>query len=216
MKLLLDPAQATKFDDPSLTESEGSGVLTKPLGKSAVQICADYLTEVSKFAHYSLSKRLSAEVLAVTPLEFWFTVPAVWSDKAKADTLLAARKAAKQAGLQFHGDSQVFLIREPEAAAVATVSYLTQGGSQDQIAVDDSIIVCNAGGGTVDITTYAITGISPKLTFRELLVGTGIYITLPYLLLYADFFQAASAVPPTSIESLSAGWSSSSASPTLI
>ncbi|KAM3421123.1 hypothetical protein BST61_g1536 [Cercospora zeina] len=173
MKLLLDPTQATKFDDPSLTQSEGSGVLSKPLSKSAVQICADYLTEVARFAHHSLSKRLSAEVLALTPLEFWFTVPAVWSDKAKADTLLAARKAAKQAGLHFHADTQVFLIREPEAAAVATVSYLTQGGSDDQIAVGDSIMVCDAGGGTVDITTYEITVISPKLIFKELLVGTG-------------------------------------------
>ncbi|CAK1359214.1 unnamed protein product [Cercospora beticola] len=173
MKLLLDPKQATKYDDPSLGDSEGTGVLSRPAGKSAVDLCADFLAEVGKFAYESLSKRLSVEVLKATPIEFWFTVPAVWSDKAKADTLRAARKAAKQAKLKIHAESQVFLIREPEAAAVATLSSLTQGGSEQQIKANDSIMICDCGGGTVDITTYVITGITPKLAFKELLVGTG-------------------------------------------
>ncbi|GIZ37993.1 hypothetical protein CKM354_000142000 [Cercospora kikuchii] len=173
MKLLLDPAQATQYDDPNLAASEGTGVLSKPMNKSAVDICADYLTEVAKFAHQSLARRISIEVLEATPIEFWFTVPAVWSDRAKADTMRAARKAAVQAALRFHPDTQISLIREPEAAAVATISYLTKGGSQQQIKTGDSILICDCGGGTVDITTYEITGISPQLTFEELLVGTG-------------------------------------------
>ena len=173
MKLKLDPAQATMYDDPALADSEGTGVLAMPLNKSAVDICADYLTEVAKFAYQSLARRISVEVLEATPVEFWFTVPAVWTDRAKADTMRAARKAAVQARLQFHPDTQVSLIREPEAAAVATMSFLTQGGSEQQIKVKDSILICDCGGGTVDITTYEITATSPKLVFKELLVGTG-------------------------------------------
>lgn len=74
---------------------------------------------------------------------------------------------------QVHPDTQVSLIREPEAAAVATISYLTQGGSEQQIKVGDSILICDCGGGTVDISTYRISAVKPKLTFKELLVGTG-------------------------------------------
>ncbi|EGP82386.1 uncharacterized protein MYCGRDRAFT_97567 [Zymoseptoria tritici IPO323] len=173
MKLLLDPEQATKFDDPSLTKSEGDGVLKRPINKTPVELCADYLTEVIQHAYAYLSRTITAEVLEATPIDFWFTVPAVWSDKAKADTLRAARYAAKQAKLRWHPDSQLFLIREPEAAAVATVSALTQGGSQQHIKVGDSILICDCGGGTVDITTYVIDSITPKLAFKELLVGTG-------------------------------------------
>lgn len=141
MKLLLDPEQATKFDDPSLANSEGKGVLTKPPGKSAVDICADFLSEIARFAHQSLVKRISAETLAATPIEFWFTVPAVWSDKAKSDTFRAARKAAKMAQVNFHSETKLFLIREPEAAAIATMSSLTYGGSQQQISVSGEIQV---------------------------------------------------------------------------
>lgn len=172
-KLLLDPTQATKYDDPSLASSESHGVLTRPINKKPVEICADYLTEVANFAYQSIVKRISAEVLQATPIEFWFTVPAVWSDKAKADTLRAARMAARQAKLKLHAQSQVMLIREPEAAAIATLSFYTQGGTDHQVQIGDSIMVCDCGGGTVDITTYEITEITPQLAFKELLVGTG-------------------------------------------
>lgn len=173
MKLLLDPTQASKFDDPGLAGSEGSGVLRKPLNKTAVDICADYLTEVAKYAWKALTKRYTIEVLKATPIEFWLTVPAVWSDKAKHDTLRAARKSAKQAKLECHPDSQIFLIREPEAAAVAVLSDMTKGASEEQIKVGDSVMIIDCGGGTVDITTYEISSIDPKLTFKEHLVGTG-------------------------------------------
>ncbi|KXT08547.1 hypothetical protein AC579_10244 [Pseudocercospora musae] len=173
MKLLLDPEQKTKFDSADLSKSQGEGVLAKPDIKSPVEICADYLTEVASFAYQSLEKAVSPEVLQATPLDFWFTVPAVWSDKAKRDTLRAAQKAAKQAKLRAHQDSQVFLIREPEAAAIAALSSVTQGGSERDIAVGQSILVCDCGGGTVDLTAYEITAITPKPQFKELVVGIG-------------------------------------------
>lgn len=173
MKLLLDPAVATKYDDPSLELTQGEGVLSTPVNKSPVDVCADFLTEVARFAYQSLAKRISPELLRASPLDFWFTVPAVWSDKAKHDTLRAAQKAAKQAKLSAHPDSHVFLIQEPEAAAVAALSALTQGGSSQHVDVGDSVLVCDGGGGTVDLTSYEITAITPKLAFKELIVGNG-------------------------------------------
>lgn len=135
MKLLLDPKQATKYDDPSLKASEGQGVLSKPRGKTAVDLCADYLAKIATFSYDTLKRKFSPEIIAISPLEFWFTVPALWSDEAKSDTLRAAEKAAKTAAIFKDATVSTFLIAEPEAAAVATISALTEGGSRLQIKV---------------------------------------------------------------------------------
>lgn len=184
MKLLLDPELASKYDDPSLTASEGAGVLKLPINKKAWELCGDYLTEVCKLAFKSIAKKISIENLQSMPAEFWFTVPAVWSDKAKADTLRAARVAARQAGIKLHRDSQIFLIREPEAAAIATLSATVQGRSDSQVKVGDSVLVADCGGGTVDTTSYEITSISPTLEFKELIVGTGMIYLRPELVIH--------------------------------
>ena len=172
-KLLLDEAEATKYDDPQLATSEGKGVLSKPSFKSAVDLCADFLQEIAGFAHAYLAQRISHEVLAATPLDFRFTVPAVWTDKARSDTRRAARQAAKQAQLPFHRDTQIDLIREPEAAAIATLHSLSRGASEQQIKPGDSVLICDCGGGTVDIISYRVKAIEPKLDFHELVAGTG-------------------------------------------
>ncbi|KAK4541835.1 hypothetical protein LTR36_007367 [Oleoguttula mirabilis] len=172
MKLLLDPEQRTKFDDPELVNSEGKGVLSLPPNKGPIEVCADFLCEVAKFAfERGLKKSINEETLAITPFEVWLTVPAVWSDSAKADTLRAAEAAAKQAKIAYGPGTKIFLIREPEAAAIATSSKLTQGGMTSHVRVGDGIIVCDCGGGTVDVTTYEVEGIEPKLMFKELVAG---------------------------------------------
>lgn len=145
MKLLLDPSVSTKYDDPSLAKSEGLGVLAKPAHKSSVEICADFLSRIACYAYSILEKRLGNDMLRITPIDFWLTVPAVWSDKAKDDTLRAAKMAFRQSSLILHPDSQIFLVREPEAAAVAIMAHLTKGGSQQQLQAGDSIMICDCG-----------------------------------------------------------------------
>jgi len=49
-----------------------------------------------------------------TPIEYILTVPAVWSDKSKSDTLWCASQAG------FGPMDKIRLITEPEAAAVYT------------------------------------------------------------------------------------------------
>ena len=135
-KLLLDQEQVTNFnDDPGLSLSEGRGVLSKPSKKTPVMICADFLAQVAKHAYAFLAKRMHEQTLLEIPLEFWFTVPAVWSDKAKTHTLLAAQMATQMAKLSFHPDTRICLIQEPEAAAIATLSALGVGGSEYQVKV---------------------------------------------------------------------------------
>ena len=61
----------------------------------------------------------NAEFVDKTPIEYILTVPAVWSDKSKSDTL----KCAVDAG--FCSAGEVSLITEPEAAAVYTFTTVS-------------------------------------------------------------------------------------------
>ena len=98
----------------------------------------------------------------VTRVEFVLTVPAVWSDSAKDATL----KAAEQAGLG--NRHELKLISEPEAAAVYTLKAI----QPNHLKIGDNFVVCDAGGGTVDLIAYKITRLNP-LRVEESAVGTG-------------------------------------------
>ncbi|KAF1983181.1 actin-like ATPase domain-containing protein [Aulographum hederae CBS 113979] len=172
-KLLLDDADnRIRQDDSSvadLLKSQGDGLMKLPPYRSATAVCADYLCEIYKFTIAELNKRLSPEVVSITPFEFWFTVPAIWSDKAKN----ATKQAATLAGFASRPGDTIFLIPEPEAAAIASLKSLTHDGVDSQVKPGDGILVCDCGGGTVDITAYSIKTTSPILKFEELIVGTG-------------------------------------------
>ncbi|OBT74407.1 hypothetical protein VF21_06831 [Pseudogymnoascus sp. 05NY08] len=102
-------------------------------------------------------------------MECWITLPAIWSDEAKAATLTAA----KNAGFGHNPHDEVFTIAEPEAAAIATLKKYAEPGALNSIKENENILICDCGGGTVDITTYTITQVQPYLTFDELCVGVG-------------------------------------------
>ncbi|EEP81902.1 conserved hypothetical protein [Uncinocarpus reesii 1704] len=127
-KLLLDNnASRAEYDDETLTIQEAAGmpILRLPAGKSATDVVADFLTTIYKHTMGILEKQISEETLSITPLEFWFTMPAIWSDEAQD----AIREAAKRAGFASRPGDQLFMIAEPEAAAIAALKRSTSDGS---------------------------------------------------------------------------------------
>ncbi len=64
-----------------------------------------------------------------------------------------------------------------EAAAIYTLKDL----DSHSLKVGDTFILCDAGGGTVDLIAYTITGISPKLLMKEAAPGTGDFCGSTYL-----------------------------------
>ncbi|KAI9888402.1 MAG: hypothetical protein M1814_000494 [Vezdaea aestivalis] len=72
-------------------------------------------------------------------------------------------KAARKAGI-----SPVIIIKEPEAAALYTLHYL----KDKALNVGDAVVLCDAGGGTVDLISYEITQFNP-LQLKELVPGKG-------------------------------------------
>ncbi|KAF1812575.1 actin-like ATPase domain-containing protein [Eremomyces bilateralis CBS 781.70] len=123
---------------------------------------SDYLTQIYKHTVETLTMRYGESFMARTKVEFVLTVPAVWSDAAKAGTL----SAAERAGMGSRHDLK--LISEPEAAAVYTLKAI----QPNHLSIGDNFIVCDAGGGTVDLIAYQITQLNP-LRVEESAVGNG-------------------------------------------
>ncbi|CAG8949948.1 hypothetical protein HYFRA_00004279 [Hymenoscyphus fraxineus] len=169
-KLLLDKNAAVgEHDDPTLSEMLGDGILQLPPFRGAAGVCEDFLREVYTHVSEKFRQEMSAVTFECTPMECWITLPAIWSDEGKDATLNAARKA----GFGNRAGDEVFTITEPEAAAIATLRALASTGSLNAIKPNENILICDCGGGTVDITTYVVKQVAPALIFDELQTGTG-------------------------------------------
>lgn len=123
-------------------------------------LCSAYLTCMRKHILEMLKRGLSAAVINTTPIEFILTVPAIWSESAKQNT----GSCAERAGL----NSSSRMIAEPEAA----IMYCLKQES-DNLDVGDIVVVCDAGGGTVDLISYMIEQFEPVLQICEATAGTG-------------------------------------------
>ncbi len=91
------------------------------------------------------------------------TVPAVWSDDAQAKTLACAEKAGMGAGSSLH------IVSEPEAAAIYALDMM----DPHNIKKGDTFVLCDVGGGTVDLISYTVSALKPKLQIAEASPGSG-------------------------------------------
>jgi molecular chaperone DnaK (HSP70) len=107
--------------------------------KSPVDFAGDYLTFVHKFVKDEfLPKQFSNVFLKNQQISYVITVPAIWTDAAKALT----RQAALKAGIPGH---KLVFIPEPEAAALFCATKSQEMNLRD----GDHFLVLDAGGGTV-------------------------------------------------------------------
>jgi hypothetical protein len=178
-KLGLDPGQRDFYaaaagipaeDDMVHSHEETAKVEGERLDRGTVDIVADYIGAVYKHA---LARIYRAElpVIATLPKEFVITVPAIWSDEAKSATLRAARLAHPDLRLVSPGD----MVKEPEAAALYAVQKFQNRGLKK----GDTFVLCDAGGGTVDLISYQITSMAPRMRVKEIVAATGAYLTFP-------------------------------------
>ncbi|GME48972.1 actin-like ATPase domain-containing protein [Neofusicoccum parvum] len=160
IKLFLDRGQKL----PHFVSPLDTAVQLRKYDKTVMDAVADYLTQIRTHTNEILTRRHGEAFMASTPTQFVLTVPAVWSDAAKDATL----KAAERAGMGSRESGGLKLISEPEAAAVYTLKAI----QPNHLSVGDNFIVCDAGGGTVDLIAYKITQLSPLLV-EESAIGTG-------------------------------------------
>lgn len=115
-KLLLDEsALPSDYDDPNLYLPGGGEIIHLPKGKSAKDVATEYLKGMREMFEDARDEKLSAQGMDLDSLavDFWLTVPASWSEKAK----LLTKNAAVDAGFGTRPIDRVMLIPEPEAAA---------------------------------------------------------------------------------------------------
>ena len=143
----LDPSLASAGDAVSREAARG--------GRNVDKLVTDYLSALGEHLLYTLKEKLGEGVVRSTPLEFVVTVPAIWSDLAKDKTKQACQRAS---GFS-HTTFPIHLISEPEAAAI----YALHGLDPHGLSVGDSFVICDAGGGTVDLISYTITSLRPIL-----------------------------------------------------
>lgn len=132
---------------------------------TSVDVVHDFLSAIYKHTMTTLHRRFPTGVMQMTKVNFVLTVPAIWTDAAKSKV----EDAAIRAGMKNEHNLQ--LLSEPESAAVFTLKSL--GDSYSPFKVQDRIVVCDAGGGTVDLIAYEIKQIAPQLSVAECTAGTG-------------------------------------------
>ncbi|EHK17268.1 uncharacterized protein TRIVIDRAFT_134471, partial [Trichoderma virens Gv29-8] len=189
-KLLLDESPLSEFDDPDTYSKMNSEIMRLPKRMSAKDVAKEYLMGMRKMFDDSVAKFAGSQ-LDNLPMEFWLTVPASWSEKAK----LLTKNAAIEAGFGVRKIDSIKLISEPEAAAHMALKVSIHR-FEDFVKPGTGVLVCDCGGGTVDVTTYEIEKLRPTLTLRETVVGVagkcgGTYVDRNLLKLLSERFGEA-------------------------
>lgn len=142
-----------------------------PSRKKPVDIVADFLTQVKNHLIKNLDNQIGPELWRTLPITLVVTVPAVWSDGAKNRTIQAVVKAGFNT-IEFPKLKRVITATEPEAAAIYTIKSRSGSAQDQQFKVGDGFVVCDAGGGTVDLISYRVTDLDPT-ALEEATIGNG-------------------------------------------
>ena len=95
--------------------------MVQSLGKSAIQVIADYLRLLWKHAVDDIVRDRGSSAFRGSLLKVWITVPAIWTETARN----RMREAARMAGILDYrtaGKTTLDLVAEPEAAAIAVLN----------------------------------------------------------------------------------------------
>ena len=133
--------------------------------------------EVPKASPVEVSRRYLEHIAAAwdaafpeTPIadqHVVLTVPASFDAAARELT----REAALGAGLPIH----FVLLEEPQAAVYAWLASLGESWRR-RLAVGDTLLVCDVGGGTTDLTLVGVAEEQGELTLRRIAVGNHLLV----------------------------------------
>ncbi|KAI9057551.1 actin-like ATPase domain-containing protein [Trametes sanguinea] len=140
-------------------------------GKRAIDLIIDFLSCLWDYAKQQITREIGA-VADLDSADVWLTVPAAWD----ATGCQMMRDAAIAAGLVRsarpgdHGwRERLRIISEPEAAAVHCANLT----DVHKLGPNQNFMICDAGGGTVDLAVYRIMGMLSNLEIAELCARSG-------------------------------------------
>ncbi|KAK7226046.1 hypothetical protein V2G26_014049 [Clonostachys chloroleuca] len=150
---------------PKLVEAQAQ---MKELNKSPVDVIADYLRLLWAHSLEQITRAVTTIVMDKVKLKVVVTMPAIWPLYAR----LRMKEAVQMAGimdLRRAGETSLSFISEPEAAALAALADVDE---QTMIEEQSDFVVCDAGGGTVDLITYKMIQNDPMIV-DECVKGDG-------------------------------------------
>ncbi|KAK4170972.1 hypothetical protein QBC36DRAFT_305615 [Triangularia setosa] len=161
-KLLLDSSEKTETIrmrlGETLTELKNKRIIKRPL-----DVIVDFLTYLLRHAKTEIE---NAGFDDSYKREIVMCVPAIWTQKACRDMQGAMAKAMGLAGfpgVDVEDDriENLFIVSEPEAAAAYVLKH------ERSISAQDTFLLLDAGGGTVDANTYTVSAAAPLRLTRE-------------------------------------------------
>ncbi|KAF1949105.1 hypothetical protein CC80DRAFT_497783 [Byssothecium circinans] len=155
-KLMLDEKWETKEVRDGL-KSTLQALKKRKFVKQETDIYTHYLTHLLRHAKQQLE--LSGILQRDVTVEFVLCVPAKWPSKGCRIMQAAMKEAVNEAGLGDQASDSVanlFMISEPEAAAACVLD-----GVENEIYNGETVVILDAGGGTVDAVTYQCTYDNP-------------------------------------------------------
>ncbi|CAI7672409.1 unnamed protein product [Penicillium discolor] len=135
--------------------------------KTAVDCIADYLKALWDHTLKSIRSARSEFIVSNMTFHVVITIPAIWKDYAREAMKEAARKAGILQARSSAGETILTFVPEPEAAGLASLGLFIR-----QLRTGEVYVICDAGGGTVDVISYKVGELKP-ITLHEAVVGTG-------------------------------------------
>ncbi|KAI8723147.1 hypothetical protein NCS52_00169900 [Fusarium sp. LHS14.1] len=168
--LLLSDDDLAKEENQEVSRSkqlrEARDQLSNNPGKiTAVDLVGQYLKNLWDHTYKTLKTMVDIDSI---PLCVAITIPAIWPHYAQN----AMREAAKIAGITKRrtiGTPTLGLVQEPEAASL---SIMQERGLLAEIKPGECFVVCDAGGGTVDVISYMVVSNDP-FRLKECVKGEG-------------------------------------------
>ncbi|CAG9937945.1 unnamed protein product [Clonostachys rosea f. rosea IK726] len=150
---------------PNLIEAQAQ---MKEMNNSPVDVIADYLRLLWAHSLAQITRAVTTIVMGKVRLKVVVTMPAIWPLYAH----LRMKEAVTMAGIldpRPAGETLLSFMSEPEAAALAALADV-----DGQITIDEqsTFVVCDAGGGTVDLITYKMIQNDPMIV-EECVRGDG-------------------------------------------
>ncbi|TFB06377.1 Heat shock 70 kDa protein 12B [Trichoderma ghanense] len=164
---LLDEEDIPRYLRGSTHLQTAKSSLSK-MGNHAVDVISDYLRELWKYSLSCIERAEGASMVELSAFRVVVTLPAIWPAYAQ----FRMKEAIEKAGiLEPRGvsDTTLEFISEPEAAALATLRDMSD---RPDMMLGDHFVVCDAGGGTVDVITYTVTNQAP-MEIEESVRGDG-------------------------------------------
>jgi hypothetical protein len=155
------------LDQDSLERARAHGLDTPGSVHETKQLVTEYLRKV--YQHIAHSMKRDGQGWSDKKIEFMFSTPTTWTNQAIVNEFA---KAIREAGFGSEPRHSAQLeLTESEAAAVHTMKE-----KQVSFNSGDSMLVCDAGGGTTDLALFKVTDATDPPVLKQLAQVQGVGI----------------------------------------